>query len=163
MIDLDKLPADVTNHIINFKNLLVATYSQIDLLMKDHDWDDDIDLTGVWEEISWELFVGRELLQENGYLKTLSVRNNTPFLDQRDQSTHAIGTQISTNLIDARTQKPIPKNCWLRIVGFLSPYKDGGFGWYPPFNFAKLVLDSKKKEIFITPIEELKFYLIKLD
>ena len=163
-IELNCLPIDITDQIIKFRDFLVAAFPHLMLLMDEHDWDDDMKFLGHWERVNWEFLVERELLGKGKYLTPLYiaidpvVRMTHPGI----QCTHSVVTKISTDMVDARITKLVPKNCWLRLCWFLTPSKKGkGFGWGPPFEFAKLALDKKRRTLFYLPIEELKFYIVE--
>ncbi|MDB6081207.1 MAG: hypothetical protein JWO53_479, partial [Chlamydiia bacterium] len=68
MIDLERLPVDVTDHLTKFRDFLCICWPSIDSLMSDHDWHDDGDFIDDWLGANWELFVERELLGKNGFL-----------------------------------------------------------------------------------------------
>jgi len=162
-IDLKKLPVNVTGHIIKFKDLMVAAWPHIDLLMKEFDWHTERDPMGDWIISSWEIFVEGELLEEQGYLTSLSIHPNVRIMNENTQPTHTIVTKVSEDIFDARTKRKVPKNHWLRLTMFLGQDKNDtiGFGWYPPFNYADFVIDAKRKDIFVLPVEKLRFYLIE--
>ncbi len=161
IVKFNELPVNITMQVISFRNFLVTSWPHIDNLMKDHDWHDDTDYIIDWLQVSWEFFLERELLGKDKYLMPWCVEDRVTYEDAKP--TYAIVTKILTNLVDIRTKKHVPKNCWLRLSFFLKVSSEGYLGIYPPFDYVELLLDSKRTEKFTVPIEGLKFYLIEWD
>ena len=160
-INLKKLPVDVTGHLIKFRDLMVAAWPHISLLMEEYDWDSGRDPMGDWVMASWEIFVEQELLEGQGYLTALSILSHHRIINEKAQPTHTVVTKVSEDMFDARTKEKVFKDRWLRLTMFLGPGEGGGLGWFAPFNYAKVVFDSKRKNIFVLPVEKLRFYLIE--
>ena len=160
-INLKKLPVDVTGHLIKFRDLMVAAWPHISLLMEEYDWDSGRDPMGDWVMASWEIFVEQELLEGQGYLTALSILSHHRIINEKAQPTHTVVTKISEDMFDARTKEKIFKDRWLRLIGFSGYHREGFLGLYPPFNYADLVFDSKRKDLFVLPAEKLRFYLIE--
>lgn len=144
-----------------FRQFLNSSYSSVDELMEYHDWDNDMDLTLDWIQTNWELLFERELLGKNKYLTPLSVPLSTRVTKKNTIPKYSVNTKISKDMLDMRTERLLPKNKDLRFFGFCSACKEGGFGFYPPFDLANLVLDLTK-EIFTVPLSELEFFLVKI-
>lgn len=161
MIEFDKLPCDITGHINTFRGFLNASWPFLDALMKDHDWDDDGGFIGEWLQVNWEFFVERELLGNFGYLTPLSVPiHNIRVTKPEANPSYTVLAMPEKALLDAENQLVVPFDKSLRLFSFITPIR-GGFGFYPPFDYANLVVDTEKK-LFTVPINELKFYLTKL-
>ena len=56
---------NITEQICLFRNFLVSAWPYLDLMMKNHDWDNDGRFVGEWIQVNWELLVERELLGKN--------------------------------------------------------------------------------------------------
>ncbi len=128
--------------------------------MKDHEWDDDMDFIDDWVQVNWELLVERELLRKGKYLTSLSLPLPSRVTNKKAYTEYSVYAQVFNEIKDLKTGKNIPKNNLLRLSGFCSACKGGGFGLYPPFDLANVVLDSTK-EIYVVPLSKLKFSLIK--
>lgn len=160
MINLKEIPCDITNHINSFRGFLNASWPLLDELMKDHNWDDDGSFIGQWLQVNWEFFVERELLEGHGFLTQFSVT----YLSDRVTKPEAIANytvlaKSEKTLIDAKTQAVVPLEKNLKLYCF-STYKDIAYGLYPPFDFARLVIDAEKK-LYTVPVKDLKFYLAR--
>lgn len=156
MIDLIS-PTKLTKQLELFRQFLVSNMPYLNDFMKNHDWDSDMDLTLDWIQVNWELLVERELLGKDKYLTPLSTPLSVRITNKNVNPNYSVVTQILKNLPDLKTGKNLPKNTPLRFLGFCSAVKNG-FGLYPPFDLADLVLDSTK-ESFVVPFAELEFYL----
>ena len=159
-INLESLPIDVTEHIKKFILFLTACWPSLDELMEQHDWDEDGGFIDDWLQLNWEILVEREILENNGFLTPLSVPMAARVINTNAQANYSIVTYISRDLLDYKTKRNLSKNYAIRFFGFCSALKQGGFGLYPPFDLAHLVLDSTK-ELFIAPFSDLEFYLVK--
>lgn len=158
MIDLTELPKNITEHIKNYRNFLNASWPFLDDLMVNHDWDEDEDFIGDWLQVNWEFLVERELLGGNGFLTQFSTTYLSGRITQPEaKPNYTVIAKFEREVIDIRKQSIIQFDKDLRLYGF-STFKNGGFGLYPPFDLADLVIDSKK-EIFTVPINDLIFYL----
>lgn len=71
---------NVTEHILKFRHFLLSSWNDLDLLMEDHDWDDDVNFTFDWLQVNWEFLVERQLLKKTGFLNTFGI---LPFSQQR--------------------------------------------------------------------------------
>ncbi|MFZ0564943.1 MAG: hypothetical protein WAM28_01955 [Chlamydiales bacterium] len=151
---------ELTEQIDLFRQLLVSSWPHLDNLMEHHDWDHDMDLILDWIQVNWELLVERELLGKGNYLTPMSVPLSMRVINNNIAPNFSVVTQVSRDILDLKTGKTLPKNCTLRFCGFCSA-QEKGFGLYPPFDLASLVLDSTK-ELFIVPFSNLEFCLIKL-
>ena len=153
---------DVTNQISLFRNFLNVALPSLNSLMKNHDWDDDGWFTEEWLQVNWEYLVEREILgKDDGSLTTFSLSH----LSERftpSNSTFVYGVfaypKKNCNPLDVKKNIKPPFNNSLRFFSLSSTYKYGGYGLYPPFDFANLVLDSTR-ELFLVPFAELDFHL----
>ena len=57
LIDLTSVPIDITDHIVNFRNLLNSSWPHLDALMKTHDWDEDGNFSYDWIQVNWALLI----------------------------------------------------------------------------------------------------------
>lgn len=153
---------DVTGQILKFREFLLDSWSCLDSLMANHDWDEDVNFMDDWIQINWEFLVERQLLQENERLKPYS----SFFPESRitypsSKTTHLIvcSQKENKNLFDyAKGQPIIHKE--LVFSGFVNKMNPG-FGCYPPFNYVTgFTLD--KKSYYRLFIEDVSFYLVSI-
>ncbi|MDB6081216.1 MAG: hypothetical protein JWO53_488 [Chlamydiia bacterium] len=158
IVDLEKLPIDVTEHITKFRDFLCTCWPSIDSLMVDHDWDDDGDFIDDWLGANWELLVERELLHEKGFLTSFGMlRSASRVISPSQKATYSVYVKSKSPLFDMKKPMiPVPTNQKLRLYSFRASEKD--FGLYPPFDVAAVVVDASKK-FFYVPFKELQFYI----
>lgn len=149
---------DITKHIINFRDFLNACWPFLDELMLNHDWDSDGDFIDDWLQMNWELLVERELLEGQGFLTQFSVTHLSDRIIRPEAvANYTVIAKSERIVTDLKRKIIVPFDKGLRLYSF-STFKNRGYGLYPPFDLAELVLDSKK-ELFIVPIKDLNFYL----
>lgn len=152
----------LTKQLGYFRQFLISSWPYLDILMEDHDWDNDTDFIDDWLQTNWELLIERELLGQGIYLSPLAIYLPTRTITKNASPNYSVITLISKNVLDFKTGKYLPKNCALRLFGFCSELAEGGTGLYPPFDLVDLVSDSTR-ELFIASFSELEFQLMKLD
>jgi len=154
--DVSNQPRDITEHIKNFREFLNASEPFVDLLMNNHDWDEDATLSIDWLEENWKLLVERELLQGDATI--------TPFLGASlslvGSKDFAVVVASSNNLFDVQNNQMVPfdKYKYLRFGG-LSTKIPGGYSIGIPYDLAHLIVDEKRDD-FRVPFGSLRFYLI---
>ncbi len=126
---------NVTPQIIKFRDFLVHSWNDLDLLMANHDWDDDVWFTDEWLQVNWEFLVERQLLHDSGFLKSYffcNVRVTHPNTD----ATCEIICKPKNNeyLVDDATGYNISSHVEL-CFGYFVNKMDKGYGIYPPFDF----------------------------
>lgn len=160
MINLEKMPVDITEHIRKFRNFLNICWPCLDELMENHDWNEDGRFIDDWLQLNWELLVERELLGNEGVLTQFSgtylrfritSHQNKPIYKVVARSNKPIFDIRRPEISFSSIKQP------LRLYSFCT-YKSGAFGLYPPFDLANLVIDSTK-ELFVFPLDNLQFYL----
>ncbi|CCB91869.1 unknown protein [Waddlia chondrophila 2032/99] len=127
--------------------------------MENHNWDSDVSLIDDWLEVNWKLLIERELLEGNGVLAPLSLSVSDIFFSSSLKK-YAIEARITEHEISKFFEFRLSSSLRFRLFGFSTKLKNSGFGLYPPFDTADLVLDSKK-EIYSIPFEYLEFYLVE--
>ena len=164
MIDLNRLPVDITSHIIKFRDFMNASWPFLDDLMEEHDWENEPYFTLDWLQANWELLVERELLGEHGYLTEFSMSMVTSRYRNPDaKAIYAVVVKPVIQLIDLYKNTVIPSDENLIFYSFKSACKGGGFGLYPPFDLVCIGIATKKettsKNLFLVPLKNLIFYL----
>ncbi len=153
---------EVTAQIIKFRDFLVHSWNDLDLLMANHDWDDDGSFISQWLQVNWEFLVERELLEKKGFLKSYS---NLDFrITHRDAlPTHEIicSSKENKQLVDDKTQYIIPATTTLVFGGFVKKIQ-GGYGCYPPFDFVTAFIQNKR-QYYRIPVVDIDFYMCPLD
>lgn len=136
--------------------------SGVDALMENHDWENDLELSEDWWKASWELFVERELFFGH-YLGSLSINMNSRVISPKALADYVIVAKSKqAQLKTVLTNEVVPILNGLRIIGFLSVYKETNFGYYPPFDVAELYND-KNKTRYCVWLKDLVFFAISLD
>ncbi|MDB6081213.1 MAG: hypothetical protein JWO53_485 [Chlamydiia bacterium] len=162
MIDLDRFPIDVTEHITKFRDFLCICWPSIDSLMDDHDWDNDGGFFSDWLAVNWELLVERELLCGKGFLKPFGITHlDSRVIFPNQKPTHAVYAKSNNLLFDMR--KPpvsLPTDQKLRLFSFGSSKKN--FGLHPPFDVAAVFADISKKYFYVL-FKELQFYIDSIE
>ncbi len=149
---------NVTTHILKFRDFLVHSWPDLDRIMENHDWDDDVGFTDDWLQVNWEFLVERELLVNKGFLKSytnLSFR----ITHAAALATHEIICTPKTNkpLINDKTQLAIPEDTVVAFGGFVNKF-EGWYGCYPPFDFLT-VFKQNKRDYFHISVDSVDFYL----
>ena len=144
----------LTKQLELFRQFLVSSWPNLDALMEHHNWDNDMGFSDDWIQANWEFLVERELLGNGIYLSPLSAVTT-----RKIQFGYSVCTLVKKDLINLRNGKSVPKNTRMRFFGFCTALEKG-FGLYPPFDLANLVINSSK-EFVIAPFSELEFYLEK--
>lgn len=152
----------LTKQLEYFRQFLISSWPYLDILMENHDWDNDMDFIDDWLQTNWEFLIERELLGQGIYLSPLAIYLSTRTITKNASPNYSVITLVSKNVLDFKTGKYLPKNCALRLLGFCSELAEGGTGLYPPFDLVDLVSDSTR-EHFIASFSELEFQLMKLD
>ncbi len=149
---------DITRQINLFRNFLIAAWPSLDSLMDNHDWEDDGMFTCEWLQVNWEFLVEREILGKNGSLTEFSVLYSGKRVTEGINPVYSVIAKPQKNITvyDLKKECIVPFSKDLRLFGFYT-FKDGGYGIYPPFELAALMLNPK--EIFVVPIQDLNFYL----
>lgn len=163
MIDFDNLPADITNHIMLFREFLNISWDHVIYkIMDEHDWDDDGNFIYNWMQINWELLVERELLGKSFNLSQFSSTHlSDNILHPNVKPDFMVVGKSSRDLIDIRSGKEISKNQTLRLFTFKThTYESKGFAFGPPFEVAGLI-DIETNELYHVLFEELSFWLEK--
>ncbi len=88
MIDLANLPFDITHQITHFRDFLVASWPFLDLMMKQHNWEEDGWFSDEWIQVNWEFLVERELLGSTKRLFPLGWSKRVT--DQKSTVTHEV-------------------------------------------------------------------------
>ena len=159
MINLEHLPVDITTHIRKFRDFLNACWPHLDDLMADHDWDDDGRFIDDWMQVNWELLVERELLGKQRFLTPLSTfYSRARITSPHQKANYIVYAKSDKQLFDMRQPGVLlPQDKTLRLYSFCKRLKNG-FGLYPPFDLADVVVDSTKKS-YIVPFDDVRFYL----
>lgn len=98
-IDFEKLPIDVTDHILLYLKLLNISWPSVE---------NDPDLAFDFRQVLWSLLVERELLGKNGYLPPL--KNKVRIIDPDATFNYLITVRWDSPLVDCLTNESIPKN-----------------------------------------------------
>jgi hypothetical protein len=151
----------LTQQVELFRKFLIYNSPILDKMMDQHNWDNDMDLMLDWIQVNWELLVERELLGKELFLTPLSIPMKTRVTNKDARPNFSVNTHIEKDVVDLKKGAIIPKNKTMRFCGFCSSLNNG-FGLYPPFDLATLYLDLTR-ETFITPVLDVKFYLLNLD
>ncbi len=152
---------NVTLQILNFRNFLLHSWHDLDLLMSNHNWDDDASFTLEWLEANWEFLVERELLEKGNFLRPYYYTNRRITYPNEKPTYEIICKAKPGNyLIDDKNGIKIPNDIQLIFGGYVSR-QNPGYGWYPPFNYVTL-FTSEKKELFRAQIETLEFFICKI-
>ncbi|MDB6081209.1 MAG: hypothetical protein JWO53_481 [Chlamydiia bacterium] len=151
MIDLERLPVNVTEHITKFRDFLCICWPSIDSLMAGHDWHEDDNFIDDWLEANWELLVERELLRGEGFLKSFGMSPSASrVISPNQKPTYAVYAKSNNLLFDMRrTTLSLPTDQKLRLFSLGS--SERYFGLYPPFDAAVVFADVSKK-YFYTPL-----------
>ena len=154
-------PQRLTKQMNLFRDFLIATWPHLDKAMEEHDWEDDLDLSDDWIQMNWKMFVERELLGIHAQLSPLSIWIDEKYFENKKKH-YTVVTEMTSEVLDASTHKPLPVNIPLRLIGFYAPIKYTSFGLYPPFNIALLYHDETKKLYYLYN-ENFEFYLLEWD
>lgn len=155
---------EITHQINLFREFLIASWPFLDKLMKNHDWDNDVNFTEDWVEANWELLVEREILGKGATITPLSISENQRVFNKGIEPNYSVVTLLPNEMYDLHSKKIITNNISYRLIGFCTSLERGGFGLYPPFDVAILTNDNKKpKDIYKTSCVSLSFFLKNLD
>lgn len=153
---------EITNQIILFSKYLSKAMGAVDELMENHDWDYDPMLSEDWWKASWELFIERELFPGH-YISSLSLDMNSRVISPEAKADYVIiARQKNRELKSVLGNHIIPIGNGLRITDLLTKVSETNYGYYPPFDVAKIYND-KTKEYFYIHINEANFFGIPLD
>ena len=149
---------NVTNQIALFRDFLNVVWPSLDALMANHDWH-DVWFTSQWLQVNWEFLVERQIFgKDNGALTPFSIDKGKRVLPHNSEYVYNVFALPKKNCdpLDVKKNIKPPFNKGLRFFGLLSSTR--GYGLYPPFDLADLVLDSPR-ELFLVPFSELDFHL----
>lgn len=132
----------------------------VDELMENHDWHCDPMLSEDWWKASWELFIERELFPGH-FISSLSFNMNSRVIFPEAKADYVIIARPKNRELKLHLDNQFIPN-GLRIIGLLSKVSETNYGYYPPFDIAKIYND-KTKEHFYIPIAEANFFGIPLD
>lgn len=152
---------NVTSQILKFRDFLVHSWPDLDRLMENHNWDDDVGFMDDWVQVNWEFLVERELLQNKGSLKSYIFGDFRVTHSDR-AATHVIicKPKCSTLLVDDATQTVLPCNIRLGFGGFIKKLNPG-YGWYPPFDYLT-AFTTNKKQYFRLAVNSIDFFMEKI-
>ena len=142
---------NISDHILKFRNFLINSWSDLDLLMSNHDWDDDEGFTLDWLQVNWEFLVEKELLGKGNYL--MSYFNTESRITNPDAKPNY---RVICKLLGAENEK-----LTLFFGGFEAKTK-GGYGIYPPFDYVNVFIDTKRNSRSI-PVNECAFFIIPVE
>lgn len=152
---------NVTSQILKFRDFLVHSWSDLDRLMENHDWDDDGDFTHEWVQVNWEFLVERELLEKKGFLKSYIFDDYRVTWSGMAPTHEIICKSKSRNeLVADQTQLSIPLDTKLQFGGFVTR-RNPGYGWYPPFDYIT-VFTPKKKRMYELAVNDVDFFLCQI-
>lgn len=167
MIEISNLPADVTQHILKFREYLITSYPMVDELQQQHDWHEDLNLLPDWFQASWELLVERELLGPGkrltspaipqGHRVTETTSNTEYYVSVQPASLHNDLASEHEHTIQSMSECRV-----LRFIEFVSQHEVGGHGVYPPFEMA-CAYSEDTHQIFYVPVELVRFELRPVD
>lgn len=166
MILHPEIATNITNHLVKFRDFMVAAWPSLDSIMDQHDWEDDGGFTLDWVQVNWEFLVERELLGDSQYaLAALSCHSKDDRISNPIKlPSHVVlayAKEQNVSLLDYWDMSRVPFEAELRLAGFITTLKPRGLGYYPPFDFAELKYDSRKKTYHV-PLTELSFILAPL-
>ncbi|ADI38001.1 putative uncharacterized protein [Waddlia chondrophila 2032/99] len=165
MIDFDNLPADITNHIMLFREFLNISWDHVIYkIMDEHNWDDDSDFIDDWMQINWELLVERELLENRFTLAQFSTTHlgENILNPGKLPDFMVVGKSDHLELKDIVSSTVISEDKILRLFTFNTwSLKSKALAFGPPFEVAGLV-DIETNEIFHVLVEHLSFWLYKI-
>ncbi|MBA3238015.1 MAG: hypothetical protein H0T62_06650 [Parachlamydiaceae bacterium] len=157
MNNLATSPIDITSHIVMFRNFLNISWPFVDVLMENHDWEEDGNFIDDWIQINWEFLIEREILGKGKYLATLEWNSRITFPDERAK--YEIACEITTQL--EMKDWILKSNNYegedLLLFGFRSPI-NASYGLYPPFDFVE-VRSFEKVKTYIVPLDCCNFWL----
>ncbi len=153
---------NVTSQILKFRNFLLDSWHDLDLLMSNHNWDDDGGFISEWLQVNWEFLVERELLEKNRFLTPYAfINKRITHPSARATNEIVIFSESNNAMIDASTRKVISSPLKLHFGGFVSKV-DSGYGIYPPFDYVT-ALEQNKKQIYELHIKDVRFALCDID
>ena len=158
---------EVNKQILGFRKFLLDSWNDLDQLMHNHNWHDDIDFIDEWLQVNWEFLVERQLLKKTGFLNPYGMFYKNPRVTHSSgKITHVIICKPKSDhvLIDDMTQTILPEN---RVLVFHCFYKKNinNYGLYPPFDSVGLISDDQKikyhvvlnsVDFFLCPIKDFK-------
>lgn len=152
---------NVTKQMLEFRDFLVHSWKNLDLLMEQHDWESDGSFITDWIQVNWEFLVERELLRKTGFLKSYSYDDFRVTFPDAVATYEIICKPIEhKQLIDDRTGAIIPDVEKLFFGGFENKM-EFGYGCYPPFDFIT-AFTKNKKLYYELPVVNLEFYLTQI-
>jgi len=148
----------ITHQITHFRDFLVASWPVLDLMMKQHDWEDDGWFSDEWIQVNWEFLVERELLGGQGYLISLDDRKRITFPETSATYKVVCEVGVDVELRDRIKHSLNFEGEELLMSGFCSRYEQTTFGLYPTFDFV-YAKTSDRKKIYAVPLDSCKFWI----
>ena len=148
---------NVSVQMSKFRDFLNHSWADLDLLMSEHDWDEDGNFTNEWVQVNWEFLVERQLLKNNGFLQTYANSNRVSNPDALVTNFIVCVPKANEVLYDDKTNIQIPENLKLVFSDFEKKL-DVSYGWYPPFDYATVYTEDRKK-YFDVPVKSIEFIL----
>jgi hypothetical protein len=148
MIDLINLPIDITNHILNFRDFLNKTNPCLNMIMKNHSWEEDTIFEEDWIQSNWEFLVERELLGKDRYLFPIcGFRMTCP----EKQSQFKVVCELNEKpRLNDRKQKYNYQGEELLLFGFFTIRQDGFRTTGLPLEYVQLCTFPKKTLYFVS-------------
>lgn len=149
MPSLQKLPIDVTGHILLYVKLLNDTWPTLDELMDFHDWEEDSELTMDYKQALWILMVERVLLGKNAHLRALNqemkLHGENRIIEPDAKYSYIITARWDSSLVDLSTDKPVSKDRRWIVDSFIYPTTNLGAYLFDPPTFDIVILRGEGK------------------
>lgn len=157
------MKVDVTQHILNFRELLCDIANSVDNLMDNHDWDNDSIVIN-WVNVNWELLVGKAIFKDQHSITQLvSTNPHWKILPSKKKADYTVvAFSKNADVRDPLKNEPIPIQNGIRIIGFSSIVDNIGYGLYPPFDIADLY-NEKTRKSYAAKINDLQFFAMPYD
>lgn len=131
--------------ILNFHKFILACWPQINIILKNLDWDDDPYFIDHWLQSNWELLVESQLLESKGFLHPYGYDINP---ECRQTTVGAIATHRLIVILKA-------KKIRYEFVNFIAASANGN-SCEPPFDKVG-VRDLVNGDITYIPLELVDF------
>ncbi len=149
---------NATSQILKFRNFLIHAWQDLDLLMENHDWDDDGRFTQEWIQVNWEFLVERELLRKGEFLTGYSNLNFRVTYPNAVPTYEVIcKPKPNHSIVDNDTGEVVPANIKLIFSGLVKKLNPG-YGWYPPFDYVT-AFTQDKKQMYRLHFKDIDFFL----